>query len=209
MVGELAALNGILQRRRALFLLPMKALVNDKYQEFVRKYAALGIARSAPPATSTTDIGALMPASTTSADGTTRSARRSRSAPPHILTRSEIVVDEVQMIVDPSRGGTSSSCSSAAGATRARLGAADDRAVSGHRDTNGLEAGSTRACCAAQQAARATRRGRAATRRQLPLPGTDGEAPRARALHQPQYVRAPARNWVIPLVESSSTPASR
>jgi len=54
MVGELAALNGILQRRRALFLLPMKALVNDKYQEFVRKYAALGIARSAPPATSTT-----------------------------------------------------------------------------------------------------------------------------------------------------------
>ena len=67
MVGELAALNGILQRRRALFLLPMKALVNDKYQEFVRKYAASGSARSARPATSTTTSARSCAASTTSA----------------------------------------------------------------------------------------------------------------------------------------------
>jgi helicase len=41
LVGELAALKGVLERKRALFLLPMKALVNDKYAELTRKYDAL------------------------------------------------------------------------------------------------------------------------------------------------------------------------
>jgi replicative superfamily II helicase len=29
MIGELAAIYGVLQRKRAVFLLPLKALVND------------------------------------------------------------------------------------------------------------------------------------------------------------------------------------
>src|SRR5439155_16506850 len=43
LVGELAALKGVLERKRALFLLPMKALVNDKFAEFSRKYEAFGL----------------------------------------------------------------------------------------------------------------------------------------------------------------------
>jgi helicase len=43
LIGELAALRGTLDRKRALFLLPMKALVNDKYVEFSNKYAGFGL----------------------------------------------------------------------------------------------------------------------------------------------------------------------
>src|SRR5215207_2671807 len=43
MVGELAALQRVTDRRRALFLLPARALVNDKYVEFTRKYEDLGV----------------------------------------------------------------------------------------------------------------------------------------------------------------------
>ena len=43
MVGELAAVRGVLDRRRGLFLLPLKALVSDKHQEFVRKYGPFGM----------------------------------------------------------------------------------------------------------------------------------------------------------------------
>jgi len=43
MIGELAALKGALERKRALFLLPMRALVNDKYREFSRTYGEYGL----------------------------------------------------------------------------------------------------------------------------------------------------------------------
>jgi superfamily II helicase len=43
MVGELAALRGAVDHQRAMLLLPMRALVNDKYAEFARKYDDLGI----------------------------------------------------------------------------------------------------------------------------------------------------------------------
>jgi hypothetical protein len=38
MVGELAALRGVLERKRACFLLPLKALVNDKHRQFTSTY---------------------------------------------------------------------------------------------------------------------------------------------------------------------------
>src|SRR6201999_2144343 len=43
MVGELAGLRGVLERKRACFLLPLKALVNDKHRQFTRTYAGYGI----------------------------------------------------------------------------------------------------------------------------------------------------------------------
>lgn len=39
MVGDLAAL----ERKRSIFLLPMRALVNDKYDHFVQRYGDFGI----------------------------------------------------------------------------------------------------------------------------------------------------------------------
>jgi len=105
MVGELAALNGILRRRRALFLLPMKALVNDKYQEFVRKYAALGIRTIRATGDFNDDVGALMRGQYDICLMTYEKCAALALAAPHILDAvGTIVVDEVQMIVDPSRG---------------------------------------------------------------------------------------------------------
>jgi helicase len=43
MLGELAAVRGALDRRRTLFLLPLKALVNDKLRQFQRVYGPFGI----------------------------------------------------------------------------------------------------------------------------------------------------------------------
>ncbi|MFI5346606.1 MAG: caspase family protein, partial [Elusimicrobiota bacterium] len=43
MIGELAAINGVLSRKRAIFLFPLKALVSDKYQDFRRKYEEFGL----------------------------------------------------------------------------------------------------------------------------------------------------------------------
>ena len=43
MLGELAAVRGALDRRRALFLMPLKALVNDKLLQFQRVYGPFGI----------------------------------------------------------------------------------------------------------------------------------------------------------------------
>jgi helicase len=104
MVGELAALNGILQRRRALFLLPMKALVNDKYQEFVRKYAALGIRTIRATGDFNDDIGALMRGQYDICLMTYEKCAALALGAPHILDAvGTIVIDEVQMIVDPSR----------------------------------------------------------------------------------------------------------
>jgi superfamily II RNA helicase len=43
MIGELAALRNVLNRKRALFLLPLKALVADKRRHFQAVYGAFGI----------------------------------------------------------------------------------------------------------------------------------------------------------------------
>ena len=43
MVGELAALRNVLERKRALFLLPLKALVADKKRHFDAVYGAFGV----------------------------------------------------------------------------------------------------------------------------------------------------------------------
>ncbi|MBA3874452.1 MAG: caspase family protein, partial [Anaerolineae bacterium] len=43
MIGELAALKSSLTRKRSLFLLPLRALVNDKHQQFTRMYGDYGL----------------------------------------------------------------------------------------------------------------------------------------------------------------------
>jgi replicative superfamily II helicase len=105
MIGELAALSGVLQRRRALFLLPLKALVNDKHQEFERKYSELGIRTIRATGDFSDNIGALMRGQYDICLMTYEKAAALALAAPHILDGvGVIVVDEVQMIVDSSRG---------------------------------------------------------------------------------------------------------
>ncbi len=57
MVGELAALRNVLDRKRALFLLPLKALVADKRRHFESVYGGFGV-RTVEATGETDDIGA-------------------------------------------------------------------------------------------------------------------------------------------------------
>ena len=59
MVGELAALTAVISNRRAIFLLPLKALVADKRRHFTRLYGPYGV-RTFEATGETDDIGPLL-----------------------------------------------------------------------------------------------------------------------------------------------------
>ncbi|MDL2082092.1 DEAD/DEAH box helicase [Streptomyces sp. GXMU-J15] len=105
MVGELAALQRVADRKRALFLLPMRALVNDKYTEFTRKYNVLGVVTIRSTGEISDDNAALMSGRYDIALMTYEKFGAMVLANPYLLRQvGTIVVDEVQMLVDPSRG---------------------------------------------------------------------------------------------------------
>ncbi|WP_051030174.1 DEAD/DEAH box helicase [Nocardia takedensis] len=105
MVGELAALRGAVDHQRALFLLPMRALVNDKYAEFVRKYDELGIVTIRSTGEISDDNAALMSGRYDICLMTYEKFGAMILASPYLLRQvGTIVVDEVQMLVDPGRG---------------------------------------------------------------------------------------------------------
>ena len=105
LIGELAALKGVLERKRALFLLPTKALVNDKYAEFSRKYEPFGLRTIRATGDINDDIPALMRGQYDVCLMTYEKCAALALAQPHILQEvGTVVVDEVQMIVDESRG---------------------------------------------------------------------------------------------------------
>ncbi len=105
LVGELAALKGVLDRKRALFLLPMKALVNDKYAEFSRKYESFGLRTIRATGDINDDIPALMHGQYDVCLMTYEKCAALVLGQPHILHDvGTVVIDEVQMIVDATRG---------------------------------------------------------------------------------------------------------
>jgi len=105
MIGELAALKGVLDRRRALFLLPLKALVNDKHQQFLRTYGAFGLRIIRATGEIADDIPALMRGQYDICLMTYEKCAALVLGNPFLLDQiGTIVVDEVQMITDPSRG---------------------------------------------------------------------------------------------------------
>jgi len=204
MVGELASLNGILQRRRALFLLPMKALVNDKYQEFVRKYAALGIRTIRATGDFNDDVGALMRGQYDICLMTYEKCAALALGAPHILDAvGTIVVDEVQMIVDPSRGANLEFLLTLLRVRRERGSEPQTIALSAViGDTNGLERWFD---------------ARLLRREQRPVPldegllrqdgsfrylATDGDgSEQLEPFIQPQWSKGTSQDWIIPLVE--------
>lgn len=105
MVGELAAIKGTLDRKRAFFLLPLKALVNDKHQHFVRTYSKYGLRIIRATGEIIDDIPALMRGQYDICLMTYEKFAALALGSPHILDHvGTIVVDEVQMITDESRG---------------------------------------------------------------------------------------------------------
>ena len=104
MLGELAAVRGALDRRRALFLMPLKALVNDKLRQFQRVYAPFGI-RTIEATGETDDIGPLLRGQYDIALLTYEKFSAIALTHPYVLQQvGTIVVDEVQMIADEGRG---------------------------------------------------------------------------------------------------------
>lgn len=105
MIGELAALKGALERKRALFLFPLKALVNDKHQQFIRTYSTFGLRTIRATGEIIDDIPALMRGQYHICLMTYEKFAALVLGNPHILDQvGTIVVDEVQMIADESRG---------------------------------------------------------------------------------------------------------
>lgn len=104
MIGELAALQHALNRKRALFLLPLKALVADKRRHFSAVYGAFGL-RIVEATGETDDITPLIRGRYDIALITYEKFAALSLTHPHILAQSGlIVIDEVQMIANSSRG---------------------------------------------------------------------------------------------------------
>lgn len=104
MLGELASIKGALDRRRALFLMPLKALVNDKLRQFHRVYGPFGI-RTIEATGETDDITPLLRGQFDIALLTYEKFTAIALIHPHVIEQvATIVVDEVQMIADESRG---------------------------------------------------------------------------------------------------------
>lgn len=106
MIGEMAAIKGVLERKRAFFLFPLKALVNDKYRYFTNAYTGFGIRTIRATGDSTTDE--ILPLLRGQYDICLLTYEKFAAlvlANPHLLNQvGTIVIDEVQMITDESRG---------------------------------------------------------------------------------------------------------
>jgi helicase len=107
MVGELAALKAALERKRSIFLLPMRALVNDKYDHFVRTYGAFGIRTIRATGEIADDVPDLMRGQYDLCLMTNEKFAALALQVPHLLDQvALVVVDEAQLIADPNRGVT-------------------------------------------------------------------------------------------------------
>lgn len=106
MVGELAALRGVTQRRRAFFLFPLKALANDKQKHFQYTYGQFGVRTIRATGDSTTDE--ILPLMRGQYDICLLTYEKFSSlilGNPYLLEQvGTIVIDEVQMVADRSRG---------------------------------------------------------------------------------------------------------
>jgi helicase len=104
MIGELAALSGIVERRRALFLLPLKALVADKRRHFEAIYGGFGL-RVIEATGETDDITPILRGQYDIGLLTYEKFAAIALTQPHVLEHAGvIVVDEAQMVADRSRG---------------------------------------------------------------------------------------------------------
>ncbi|HLE63305.1 MAG TPA: DEAD/DEAH box helicase, partial [Pyrinomonadaceae bacterium] len=105
LIGELAALKSTLERKRTFFLLPLKSLVNDKHQHFKRTYKEFGLRVIRATGEITDDIPDLMQGRYDICLMTYEKFAAIILGSPHVLEHAGvIVVDEVQMIADKSRG---------------------------------------------------------------------------------------------------------
>lgn len=105
MIGEIASLKGILNRKRALFLLPLKAIVGEKSRHFRAMYSGYGIKVIKATGDSNDDVPDLLSGRYDICLLTYEKFTALMLANPGMIEGvGTVVVDEVQMIADKSRG---------------------------------------------------------------------------------------------------------
>lgn len=104
-IGELAALRSIMECKKSIFLFPLKALVNDKYQYFNKVYSDIGIRTIKATGESADDIPDLMRGKYDICLMTYEKFTAIALGNPLILEQiGTIIIDEVQMLADKNRG---------------------------------------------------------------------------------------------------------
>ncbi len=105
-IGELAALKAIAEGRKAVFLLPYKALVNEKFEDFSALYGERLDLRVARCSGDWQDqVGDVLRGKYDLAFFTYEKFLSLSTTAPHILNQiGLVVIDEAQFITDPGRG---------------------------------------------------------------------------------------------------------
>ncbi|MFE0421067.1 DEAD/DEAH box helicase [Streptomyces sp. NPDC058953] len=105
MIGEIAAMRAVAQGRKAVFLLPTRALVNDQYERFVDLYGAAGVRTIRATGELRDEISKLFKGSYELAILTYEKYIGLLSGHPYLLdTVGVLVVDEIHALGLPERG---------------------------------------------------------------------------------------------------------
>lgn len=105
MIGELVALYGVASRKKSIFLFPLKALVNDKHRQFTSQYAPYGVKTIRATGDANDQLKDLIRGQYDICLMTYEKFTSLALGHPHLLEQvSSIIIDEVQMIADKSRG---------------------------------------------------------------------------------------------------------
>lgn len=105
MIGELVALQAAIQGKRSIFLLPMRALVNDKFEQFTRVYGPAGFRIIRATGEYNDDVPALLRGQFDIALLTYETFSGMALGNSHILDlAATVIVDEAQTLTDRSRG---------------------------------------------------------------------------------------------------------
>ncbi|HET8826511.1 MAG TPA: DEAD/DEAH box helicase, partial [Terriglobales bacterium] len=105
MIGELAAIQAVTSGKKAAFLLPYRALVNEKFEEFTTRYAAAGLRVVRCSGDATDGIGPVLAGRYDLGFFTYETFLNLALGSPRLLNQlGLVVVDEGQFITDPHRG---------------------------------------------------------------------------------------------------------
>jgi len=105
LIGELAAIQAVTSGKKAAFLLPYRALVNEKFEEFSARYAAAGLRVVRCSGDATDGIGPALSGRYDLGFFTYETFLNLALGSPRLMNQlGLIVVDEGQFITDPHRG---------------------------------------------------------------------------------------------------------
>lgn len=105
MIGELAAIQAVIVGKKAAFLLPYRALVNEKFEEFGERYGPAGLRVVRCSGDATDGIAPVLGGRYDLGFFTYETFLNLALGSPHLLNQlGLIVLDEGQFITDPNRG---------------------------------------------------------------------------------------------------------